>query len=167
MWIVNSLAICVAVATFWVAPKRWLDQYRDDRRVKRAEDCLGALYDLSSEVARVRDLRKGNAPIFPDVPPLERSEDLVKMWVAFSEFYKRYQLIFARELKGDNLGEWVRCEVAKDIHSDDPGHKAFYVLSERIQDQMIAEISRSRSPEGGNRNSALEGERKQYHQERS
>jgi hypothetical protein len=160
MWIVSSIAICVAVATFWVGPKRWLDQYRHDRRVKRAEDCLGALYDLSSEVGRVRDLRKGNAPVLPDRPPLERSEDLIRMWVAFSDFNKRYRPIFAKELKGDNLGEKVRCEVAKDIHSDDPGHKTFCVLSERIQDQIIAEISRSRSPEGGSRNSALEPGRK-------
>jgi len=142
------LKLVLALITLGLGLLTWYFKYGYERMVLRAEGCLGALYDLSASVGRLREHRRLHADKLganakPTDPVVKKRGDLTdKMWDAFSTFQKKYQPIVAMSGLRDRERE-LRKEIERDIPAKegDPDHDRFYNLRESIKEELVGEIN--------------------------
>jgi hypothetical protein len=142
------LKLLLGLSAFGLGLLTWYVKYWYERKVLRAEDCLGALYDLSASVGRLREHRKLHADKLAanaartDPAVIKVGEFTDKMWDAFSAFQKKYQPIVAMAGLRDREGE-LRKEIEKDIPAKegDPDHDRFYQLGDCIKKDLVGEIN--------------------------
>jgi hypothetical protein len=109
------ITVLIAIGGAWV----WVLQQRYARRVKRAEDCAAAIWELSGEVGRFRDPSSKGKSEESDKDFNKRKGKLIdNMWSAYRAFNKTFQPI--RLIEGlDNL-EILSC--LNEIQEEGPGN---------------------------------------------